>query len=190
MQLFDIPPGILLDGLLAVLLVATIAWCFILNRRLGNIRAASQQMKDLVTNFSTATEQATAGIRALKVAAEVDGAALQEIVDSARVLRDELAFLTEAGDTLANRLADSRSQKVSSRQAASAYQAQEIPTAPGMEPVSAPVETVAGNELIEEEGDAADIGAALEAARAAVEEEEGPDSAAEQQLLQALRQAR
>jgi hypothetical protein len=178
MQFLDIPAGVLLDGLLAVLLVATIAWCFILNRRLGNIRAASQQMKDLVGNFSTATEQAQAGIKALKQAAEVDGAELQDIVNAARVLRDELAFLTEAGDTLANRLADSRSGKVSSRQAASAYQAQGAPV---------------GNEDIDPmiDDEAADIGAALEAARFAAEEEnDGPDSAAEQQLLQALRQAR
>jgi hypothetical protein len=181
MQLFDIPPGVLLDGLLVVLLVATISWCFILNRRLGNIRAASKQMKDLVSNFSTATEQAKAGIKALKVAAEVDGAALQDIVDTARVLRDELAFLTEAGDTLANRLADSRGAKVSSQQAASAYQTQEMPT----------VDTDQQSGIAEGPDDeAADISAALDMARAAAEEGEGPDSAAEQQLLQALRQVR
>jgi hypothetical protein len=180
MQLFDVPPGVLLDGLLVILLIATIGWCFVLNRRLGNIRAASNQMKDLVGNFSTATEQAKAGIKALRNAAEVDGAALQEVVDSARVLRDELAFLTEAGDTLANRLADSRSSKVSSRQAASAYQAQDTSA------FSAP-EGPMGDNIDDEE---ADIGAALDAARAAAEEGEGPDSAAEQQLLQALRKAR
>jgi hypothetical protein len=181
MQLFDIPPGVLLDGLLVILLVATISWCFILNRRLGNIRAASKQMKDLVGNFSTSTEQAKAGIKALKVAAEVDGAALQDIVDTARVLRDELAFLTEAGDTLADRLADGRGAKVSSRQAASAYQAQETPTA------VAGQQGDMGEDPVDE---AADISAALNAARAAAEEDDGPDSAAEQQLLQALRQVR
>jgi hypothetical protein len=181
MQMFDIPTGVLLDGLLVVLLLATIAWCFVLNRRLGNIRAASQQMKDLVGNFSTATEQAKAGIKALKKAAEEDGTALQDVVDAARVLRDELAFLTEAGDTLANRLADSRGSKVSSRQAASAYQAVETPDVPVAPDQDGPENGTA---------EAADIGAALEAARAAAEEGEGPDSAAEQQLLQALRQVR
>ena len=181
MQLFDVPPGILLDGLLVILLIATISWCFILNRRLGNIRAASKQMKDLVGNFSTATEQAKAGIKALKVAAEVDGAALQDIVDTARVLRDELAFLTEAGDTLADRLADSRGTKVSSQQAASAYQTQETPGPVACQPEG----------MVEGPADeAADISAALDMARAAAEEDDGPDSAAEQQLLQALRQVR
>jgi hypothetical protein len=180
MQLLNIPPGVLLDGLLAILLIATISWCFILNRRLGNIRAASKQMKDLVSNFSTATEQARAGIKALKTAAEVDGAALQDVVDVARVLRDELAFLTEAGDTLANRLADSRSGKVSSRQAASAYQAQESPSQTGIPEKGS----------LEDLDEAAEISAALNAARAVAEEGDSPDSAAEQQLLQALRQVR
>ena len=182
MRLFDIPPGALLDGLLAVLLIATIVWCFILNKRLGNIRAASKQMKSLVGNFSTATEQARDGIRALKKAAEVDGASLQEAITAARVLRDELAFLTEAGDTLANRLADTRSNKVSSRQAASAYQATGTPDVPqpGYPESETPEPT--------SEADA--ISSALEAARTVAEEDDSPNSAAEQQLLQALRQAR
>ena len=70
----NIPPGLLLDGLLTVLLVATIFYCFILNRRLSNIRDAGEQMKQLVATFSTAAEQAKAGIAALKKAAEEDGA--------------------------------------------------------------------------------------------------------------------
>ncbi len=158
----NIPPGLLLDGLLTVLLVATIFYCFILNRRLSNIRDAGEQMKQLVATFSTAAEQAKAGIAALKKAAEEDGAELQEIVNSARALRDELAFLSESGESLANKLAGGRKSQTASA---------------GMEAVDAP-------------GEPQEIGAALEAARAAAEEGEGPDSEAERQLLQALRQAR
>ncbi len=182
--MFNLPAGLLLDGVLAVLLVATIVYCYILNRRLGNIRAAGDQMTDLVGKFSTATEQAKAGIVALKLAAEEDGQRLQETLDMARVMRDELAFLTETGDSLATRLANAREGAkpvamkpvsvgpVSAGPVSAGYGAggPSIPMAPGSE------------------GD--EIRAALEMARAAAEGGEGPDSEAERQLLQALRQVR
>lgn len=171
----DLPAGLLLDGVLALLLLATIVYCFVLNRRLGAIRAAGDQMKDLVGKFSTATEQAKAGITALRQAAEDDGRRLQEAVDMARVMRDELAFLSETGDALASRLAGARERTNAVARNPRAGdsgvgEGPSIPPPPG--------------------GEGAEIGAALEIARAAAEEGEGPDSEAERQLLQALRQVR
>jgi len=182
--MFDLPAGLLLDGILAVLLLATVVYCYILNRRLGNIRAAGDQMKDLVGKFSTATEQAQAGIAALRQAAENDGQKLQDAMEMARVMRDELAFLTESGDALASRLAGARKSSVVGgkkpmAEAAKTVVAGDVKAADGPSIPMAP-----GNE-------GAEIKAALEMARIAADEENGePDSEAERQLLQALRQVR
>jgi len=178
--MFDLPAGLLLDGVLAVLLIATIVYCYILNQRLGNIRAAGDQMKDLVGKFSTATEQAKAGIVALKRAAEEDGQRLQETLDMARVMRDELAFLTESGDALASRLAGAR-ERAKPSVTPVAFESAGVGSLEGVGGPSIPPSP--GNE-----GD--EIRAALEMARAAAQDGEGPDSEAERQLLQALRQVR
>jgi len=188
----DLPLGLLLDGVLALLLLATIFYCFTLNRRLGAIRDAGDQMKNSVGLFSTATEQAKAGIIALKVAAQDDGQKLQDAVNMARVMRDELAFLTESGDALATRLAGVRESG----------QANPRPPIATTAPARAPALSGAGEGPSipaaptpsgREGRDAAEVNAALEAARAAVaagEQADEPDSEAERQLLQALRQVR
>jgi hypothetical protein len=177
----DLPTGLLLDGVLALLLVATIFYCYILNRRLGNIRAASDQMKNLVGKFSTATEQAKAGITALRIAAEDDGQKLQDAIDMARVMRDELAFLSESGDALASRLAGTRKSEISKASTP-------LPKGPDVavepRPTTGPAIPAAPG------AEESEIQAALEVARAATEGGEGPDSEAERQLLQALRQVR
>ncbi len=96
--------GLVLEGLVALLMVATIVFCFRLNRRLASLRGVQAEMKGLVASFVAATERAELGVARLRAAAEETGDTLQERLEGARAVVDELAFLSETGTRLAERL--------------------------------------------------------------------------------------
>jgi hypothetical protein len=95
---------LVLDVIVAVLLAATIAYAIMLNRRLGELRRNRDDLSRLVQVFNDATARAEAGIPKLRRAAEEAGSTLQERVEKAQSLRDDLAFMIERADAMANRL--------------------------------------------------------------------------------------
>lgn len=101
---FSIP--LVLDGILALMLVVTIFYCVILYRRLAEIRKSDQAMNRLVKDFNAATERAQVGVLSLKTSCKDLGQTMQEKIDEAKLLRDDLGFLTDTGGGLADRLDD------------------------------------------------------------------------------------
>jgi len=97
-------PGFYLEILVAALLIATIAYCVVLNRRLAGLRRAQADMADLVREFDTATEAAKAGIAELKTASGDIGTGLDQTMARARALLDELDLMVESGERVAQRL--------------------------------------------------------------------------------------
>ncbi len=93
-----------LDIMVAVLLAATIVYAVILNRRLNQLRENRDDLARLVAAFNDATARAEAGIPKLRRAAEDASGSLQERVEKAQLLRDDLAFMIEDADNMANRL--------------------------------------------------------------------------------------
>jgi hypothetical protein len=98
--------GLIFDALIAGLLVATIAYAAVLNRKLGALRDAKSEMEALLAGFSESTERAGSGVESLKQEAGRSGSALQSKVEAARGLVDDLGFLIERGTKLAERLDD------------------------------------------------------------------------------------
>ncbi len=96
--------SLIFDALIAVLLVATIGYAAVLNRKLGVLREAKSEMEALIASFSESTERAGSGVESLKQEAGRSGEALQKKVESARGLVDDLGFLIERGVRLAERL--------------------------------------------------------------------------------------
>ncbi len=94
-----------LNGIIAALLVATIAYCVILSRRLRDLRDSRGEFVELIKTFDTATERAEAGLSELRKASKESGATLDERIKAARALSDDLAFLVERGGPIADRLA-------------------------------------------------------------------------------------
>lgn len=97
-------PSMWLDGLVATLLVITIAYAAILNRRLANLRDGRAELEAMIGEFKTATTTAQDAVERLKKSAGARQSDLTEQIESARSLRDELAFLTDRGAGEANRL--------------------------------------------------------------------------------------
>lgn len=98
------PYGLILDLLFAGLLVATLVYMARLNRRLDALRAGREELEALVKRFTAATEQAQSNVGAMKAAAESTGKGLQDEIDRARGLREDLTFLTDRANALADQL--------------------------------------------------------------------------------------
>ncbi len=93
-----------LDALVAVLLLVTVVYCLVLNRRLTALRGNQAEMRQLLSQFTLATRQAEASISELKEASDHIGANLDQRMADARALTDELATMTQSGNALADRI--------------------------------------------------------------------------------------
>ncbi|MHA1600656.1 MAG: DUF6468 domain-containing protein [Alphaproteobacteria bacterium] len=96
--------SVVADALIVVLLVATIVYAVVLNRKLSALRSAKAEMEALVARFAESTAQAESGIQSLKAHANESGVSLDSKANKAHGLADDLAFLIERGSDLANRL--------------------------------------------------------------------------------------
>lgn len=94
------PFSLALDVLVAVLLVITIGYAVVLNRRLGRLRRDKSDLEKLAATFVQATARAEESIGNLKKTAD----SLKERIDNAQALRDDLAFLIDRGGSAADRL--------------------------------------------------------------------------------------
>ena len=66
--------GLILDSLIVVLLLATIFYCVVLNRRLGRLRNSRTELERATRAFAEAASRADAGIKGLRRTAEESGA--------------------------------------------------------------------------------------------------------------------
>ena len=98
--------SLILDLALIGLLIAGIGYAMRLTRQLKGLRASRSEMERFVMEFSATVERAEAGIRGLKQAARSGGDDLEQLIEKAQMLRDELHFLVESADKIANRLSN------------------------------------------------------------------------------------
>lgn len=89
------------------LLVPTIIFAIILNKRLEVLRNSRADLGRLIEAFNDATTRAESGIPRLKQAADSAGGLLREQIQKAQTLRDDMAFMIERADTIVQRLEDS-----------------------------------------------------------------------------------
>lgn len=96
--------GLLIDVLGAVLLVVFIVYAVRLNRSLSALKSNKAELDGLIATFTDSTNRAEASVARLKASATETATALQANVSKAQELRDDLAFMTERAEELANRL--------------------------------------------------------------------------------------
>ncbi len=94
--------SLILNILVAILLVVMIGYAVSLNRRLDGLRRNKAELEKLASTFGEATMRAGDSIFKLKSTADE----LQDRMDKAAALRDDLAFLIERGGSSADRLED------------------------------------------------------------------------------------
>lgn len=95
----------LVELVVAVLLMGTFGMCLALNRRLGNLRANQDEMRRLIGEFDKALSKARVGMADLKAASAAVDTAHEDRMKQAKTLREELGFMIETAERLADRLA-------------------------------------------------------------------------------------
>jgi hypothetical protein len=95
---------LLLDVLIVVLLTLTIGYAIRLSGRLAALRKDRAELDAMATRFAEAAQRAENAIAALKTTSESAGKALDQAIAKAQGLRDDLAFMIERGEPLADRL--------------------------------------------------------------------------------------
>ncbi len=94
----------LLETVLVVLLAATLFHAMRLERALGVLKRDRAALEELVAGFNASTRQAEAGIDRLRTAADGAGRQIARQIDGAGTLKDDLVFLIERGERLADRI--------------------------------------------------------------------------------------
>jgi len=93
----------ILESALSFLLALTLVYCIVLERRLAAVRKGQESLKTIIGELDAAISGAGASLRALKSAASSAAETLDERLRRARLLADELAFLTASGERIAER---------------------------------------------------------------------------------------
>ena len=95
----------LIDGILIILLVATICCAISLSRRLYSLRSDKKNLEKLIGEFHDISEKADKSLTGIRATAEEVSRELAEANAKSRSMRDELAFLVERADRLAEKIA-------------------------------------------------------------------------------------
>jgi hypothetical protein len=94
----------ILDITLMVLLAATLFHAMRLERALGVLKRDRAALEALVSDFNASTRAAEAGIERLHLAVDGSGREIQRQIETATVIKDDLTFLVQRGEGLADRL--------------------------------------------------------------------------------------
>jgi hypothetical protein len=96
--------GLVIESLVAVLLLVTIGYCTLLNRRLKRLKADEQSMRAMIAELITATEIAERAIGGLKVTVRECDENLGAQLTAGTMLSAKLAKQVSAGEAILNRL--------------------------------------------------------------------------------------
>lgn len=95
---------LLINLVIIALLIPTIIYAYRLNKNLQILRENQNSLAKLVEALNDATFKAENSIPKLKTVTEHSSENLKEVVDSAKELKDDLLFINERADNLADRL--------------------------------------------------------------------------------------
>jgi uncharacterized membrane protein len=96
--------GFLIESLVAVLLMVTIGYCVILNKRLKRLKADEQVLKATISELMTATEIAERAVAGLRSAAHECEDTLGERLKAADRFCADLSRQMKSGELVINRL--------------------------------------------------------------------------------------
>jgi len=96
--------NLMLNILIVVLLGVTIAYCWLLNRRIKILQDSRSELAQLLKHFDESTQRASESIIALQTASKKIGENIQFRIDKANYLLDDLSFMIEKGNKLANQM--------------------------------------------------------------------------------------
>ncbi|MHA7777719.1 DUF6468 domain-containing protein [Roseibium sp. M-1] len=100
----SLPLGMIIEGLVAVLLLITIAYCYTLNKRLQRLRADEEVLRATISELMTATEIAERAILGLKTTAGEADKTLGSRLKQAETMSHTLAKQLGEGEKVFSRI--------------------------------------------------------------------------------------
>lgn len=104
--------GLILDTVLIGVVGVGVVQAMRLIQQLRDLRASRTEMERFVRDFNGAVGRAEAGIKALRSTARESGDDLERLIEKAGMVRDELHFLVESADGVAERLSSLASKTI------------------------------------------------------------------------------
>jgi hypothetical protein len=98
--------GMIIESLVAILLMLTIGYCFLLNNRLKRFKADEQSLKATISELITVTEIAERAIGGLKLTVKDCDQNIGERLRTAERFTADISTQIEAGQVVLNRLAN------------------------------------------------------------------------------------
>lgn len=92
------------DLVVAVLLIATIGYAAVLNRRLSAVRNDRDKFEKVIRELAVSSQRAESAVAGLRLAADELGKRLDKKVEEGRALSDDLAYMIERGGSIADKL--------------------------------------------------------------------------------------
>lgn len=96
--------GDAIEIVVATLLVATCAYCFILNRRLKALKDGQEELKAAIATFDQASRRAEENLARMEKNSLNMGRDLAGVMGRANALVSELSVMVSAGDHIAGRI--------------------------------------------------------------------------------------
>lgn len=96
--------GVILNIIIGILLIITIIYCFILSRRIANFNSSKNELSKFLEDFSRSIIRAEKNIAELKEMGNQADENLKGQIKKAKFLANDLSFLTEKGETVAETL--------------------------------------------------------------------------------------
>lgn len=100
----SIATSIILDGVMVLLLIATIVYCWQLNRRIKLLQDSKGELAQLIRKFDASTERASASIVELQMVSKRVSSNIKTKLEKANFIADDLAFMIEKGNKLADKM--------------------------------------------------------------------------------------
>ena len=95
---------LLVDGVMVLLLGATIFYCYVVNRRIRVLQDSREDFAQLIHQFDEATKKAQESVEELQTMSARVTDSLNERLDKANFLADDLAFMIEKGNKVADKV--------------------------------------------------------------------------------------
>lgn len=96
--------SLLIDLIMIGLLCGTMVYAYALNKNLTKLRDEKAEFDRSITRLTASIQQAESGLAQLKLSAQEVGGHLETQVAAAKGLSQELQFMIESADSIANRL--------------------------------------------------------------------------------------
>lgn len=126
--------NVFVDGLMVLLLLITIYYCWKLNKRIQVLQDSRSELAAIIKQFDESTQMATRSIGDIHKATQRLSENMQHKIDKANYLADDLQFMIEKGNKIADRMDGGIS---SNRKAAPQPQRASEPSAAATEAVRA-----------------------------------------------------